>query len=307
MAEAQGTIDSLSIEEDASLDPARLNRGYEALKLAYTGDQDQDIAPVAKTENEQADVKQLRDELEAKEKEVQAAVDERYRAEVAAFREELTRLDPDAAGYSGQLSAHKTKAQNLKAKKWISLGLSDQSMDPILTQIDGLIEQDQVARAEAGYLAKIRAGIGNPNAYRLELNAYVEDQRFTGTPRQRHFQQVLQNETALWVGHEDWSRLKTDLNGTNLANYNPEYAPQLVMKATAVLDQHKGFPEETALQGIVAYLNLLVLREQETLQKAVMNVVDQQIIRSLYMLEAKDGAENQEILRHGRAGRGRRK
>jgi hypothetical protein len=215
-------------------------------------------------------------------------VDESFRTKVAAFKEELRSLDPDAAPYSGQLSTRKSEAQSLKETKWISLGLGDRLMNPILTEIDGLIEQDQVARAEAGHLREIREAIGDPNAYRLKLDAYVKDPRFNGSPRQSDFQQVLQNETALWVGHEDWSRIKRDLKGINLSQYSPKHAPDLISNAQSVLDQHKGFPEEEELQKAVNYLNLLVLRNKGTLQTAVNNLLNQQIVRDLHMLEAQD-------------------
>lgn len=287
LLEARKTIEGLSIDDPSSLDPAKTRKGYDALSQAYSGNEDHE--QIAKTDMEKARVTELLEELKAKERTVQAAVDDRFRAEVAAFKDELKKLDPDAAGYTAQLSTKESEAQALKATKWISLGLGDQILDPVLSEIEGLIQQDELARAEAGYLAQIRAAIGDPNAYRLQLDSYVNDQRFTGTPRQRQFQQVLQNETALWVGHQDWARLKSDLKGTNLAKYNPKYAPQLVAKATAVLDQHKGFPEETELQGIVEYLNILVVRDQGKLQTAVESVLNQPIVRSLYMLETKGG------------------
>lgn len=276
---AQSTLEELSADDPSSLELGRLNQGYDALNEANA---------IAKTEMERTRIAELGDQLKAKEKEVQSAVDTKFQTEVVAFHQAVKALDPDAPGYTGQLETHKTQAESLKGRKWISEDLGPRLLDPIVTEIEALIKQDEVAREEAKYLAEIRKAVGDPNAFRLKLNGYVNNEEFDGTPRQRSFQQVLQDETSLWIGAEEWNKLKSKLKGTNLITYSPKYAPMRIAEANTLLNQHKGFPEEATLKEVVAYLNLVVARDAGTnLGRLEKNVLAPDLVSSLYMLQTK--------------------
>ena len=278
IARAENVLKELSAENPATL--GAVSEGLSALKDAFK---------ISKTELERAKVLTIREETQTKETQIQKAVDDRFRADVARFHQELQTLDPDAPGYSNQLANRKRDALALKDRKWLSLELGGQLVDPILGEMAELQKQHQLHLAEASYLLSIRQAVGDHNAYRAKLDAYVQDQRFAGTPRHRQFQQVLKNEAALWAGIEEWSLLKQRLNGTNLAKLSPKDAPGLLARANAVLENYPGFPEEAALQSIVEYLKILAIRDQGKVQSAVESVLNRPIVRGLYFLETKDG------------------
>ncbi len=257
-----------------------VSQGLNALKDAFE---------ISKTEMERAKVLALREETQTKERQVQKAVDDRFRTEVVKFHGRLQSLDPDAPDYTNQLAKLKADAEALKDRKWLSLDLAGQLVDPVLGEIAEMQKQDQLARAEASYLLSIRQAVGDPGSYRARLDAYVQDPRFVGTPRHRQFQQVLKNEASLWAGFEEWSLLKRSLSGTNLAKYDPKNVRPLLTRANGVLEMYPGFPDEPALKEIVEYLKVLLLRDQGNILRAAESVLNRPIVRSLYMLETKDG------------------
>ncbi len=227
LVQAENTIKGLSPKEDSSLDSAKINKGYEALKAANQ---------IAITEDEKAKLAGLLEQLNAKVILVQNAVDDRYKNDVAKFQQMLKALDPDAVGYSGKLTAAKTEAQTLKARKRISPDLGMRLVDPLIAQINAMSEQDQLARDEARFLANIREAVGDPNDYRLELDKYVKDKRFAGSARQRQFQQVLKNEPTLWVGFEEWSAEKRPRNEKS-GDVQSEIRPPVARRSHRTLEK----------------------------------------------------------------------
>lgn len=281
---ARNTLEELTADNPASLELSRLNQGYNALN---------DADAIAKTEMERTTISELGDELKKKEKDVQSLVDAKFESEVVQFHQNVKGLDPDVQGYSGQLVTHKANAESLKERKWISDDLGPRLVDPILTELDSLIKQDEVAREEAKYLADIRKAVGDPNSYRIKMNSYVNNEEFDGNPRQRDFQQVLKNETSLWIGAEEWNGIKSKLKGTNLVSYSPKFAPDRIAEANTLLQQHKGFPDEAALKNVVNFLNLLVFRhEGQLLAKLETNILNKRIVSNLYMLKTKAVGQN---------------
>ncbi|MCA9068218.1 MAG: hypothetical protein KDA84_04810, partial [Planctomycetaceae bacterium] len=285
LAVARNTWDELSPDDPASLEPNRINMGFDALDEAKT---------IAKTAMERRAILEWEEKLNQKKRAVQLAVDDKFQMEVSQFQRSVNALDPDALDYSSQLQSYRTNAEFLKERKWVSRDLPTRLIDPILAEIDFRIHKDEIARKEARSLEEIRKSVGEPVSFQNKLNEYINNAEFENSPRRRDFQHLLENETELWVGAEEWNKVTSKFKGANLVSYNPKYAPMRIEEANALLEKHKGLPGEPKLKEVVDYLNLIVIRnEGGSLGGLMKNVLKPDIVSNLYILETK--AVGQEV------------
>ena len=242
---------NLSADNPASL--GTVSTGLNALK---------DAVKISKTEMERAKVLSLREETQTKERQVQKAVDDRFRGEVAKFHGQVQSLDPDAPDYANQLAKLKGEAEALQEHKWLSLELAAQLVDPILGEIAQMQKQDRLNREEARYLLSIRQAIGDPESFRAGWMPTCRTPVSSAHPGTASFSRYLKTRPACGRALKNGRLLKRSLNGTNLATFDPKNVPPLLARAKEVLETHPGFPDEPALKQIVEHLKVLLLRGQ---------------------------------------------
>lgn len=213
-----------------------------------------DAEPLCVNDSERQELEEVRRQVEARRQELQRGLDEKFVADFNAFRQRLDEADATDLTKIEQLRAD---GEVLAKRPFVSSVLRNQ-VQPLLERLKKLYDTELAGRTESGLLTRITEAVGDRNRYLQAMQTYVS--AFPTKARANEFKRVLETEAELWDGVDRWNRLLASWSQRDFRKVTPAEAAQLIADAEDLLQKHPGFPAETKVQEVVAFLNAVKQR-----------------------------------------------
>ena len=203
---------------------------------------------LANNDAEQREVEQVRREMEGKRQELQKGLDETFVADLKTFRERFEQLDPtDLTGIENLRAA----GEMLAKRPFVSSILKG-SVRPLVDRLGAMHKAELANRGETGLAGRITDAVGDRLRYLQALQSYVDG--FPSKVRASDFKRFIENEGGFLEGVENWNKLVEAWSQRDFRAVSADNAPALIETAETLLEQHPGFPGESSLRELLAFL-----------------------------------------------------
>lgn len=154
-------------------------------------------------------------------------------------------------------------------------------------------EQQQDARpspSEGQLLNAITRAVGDPQAYRGQLEAYVR--QLPGADRSKDFETVLARQASIWEDVQQWNELVEQIAPQRMAKLDAQGADELRKQLRPALEHWSGFPDAASFDAALASLDRIAARSGGAGQTIIDKLIEElggPALAAPYQLTTVDG------------------